>query len=807
MGRWPQDLRHAARALRTHPGFVAIAVLLIGLSSGAATSVFSLVNGVLLRARPGIASPAALVDVGRTQDGEGFDNFSYPNYRDYRDRNTVFSGLAAYQLTPGAIHLEGAQGAERVFATLVSGNYFEVLGVQPAIGRFFLPEEDGGGGAPVAVLSHRLWQERFASDPGAVGAPLRLNGQVFTVVGVAAAGFAGSSFLASDLWLPIATQPAAFPSAGDMLGRREAVWLVGIGRLQPGTAFPAASAAMGLLARQLEEAYPDVNEGKGVVLLPSSRVPGDFGQLVRRFSAILMAIVVLVVLVASLNLAGMLIARAAARRRELAVRQALGAGCARLVRLLMTEMAVLALLGGAAGLLLSLWMTPLLRALLPQAPLPVLVDIAPDWRVVAFALLLPVVTVGLAALVPALQAARAEVIEGLKDAATAGRARLRSVLAVAQVALSLLLVVAAGLLLRALDRAAKIDPGFDPDGVQVVSLDLSLAGLDDETGPVVLDRLREEIAALPGVASVATAADLPLDLSGLGLGGIVVPGRLPPDGEDSFSADWNVVSPGYFRTVGPRLLRGRDFGAEDVRGGARVAIVNETAAASLWPDEEALGKEFQNQGAPVRVIGVAANAKYRSLAEAPRLFVYVPASQTYMPRLSLLARSEPAAFYPAVRELVRRADPRLAIVTARPLTEIAALQMMPLRLAASVAGSLGGFALLLSALGLYGVCAWSVTRRTREIGVRVTLGASPAAIARIIALEGLRLAALGCVAGLLGALAAVRLISSLLFGMSAFDPAAFVAGAVVLAAVASIACWLPARRAARLDPVRALRWE
>jgi len=808
-----QDLRFAARLLRRSPVFTLVAVVSLAIGIGANTTIFSVVNSLLVRPRPGIVE-AGLVDVGRTQNGAGFDNMSYLNYRDYRDGSRdVLENLAALSVEPRPMSFTSGGTAIRIYGQTVSSNFFDVLGVRPEAGRFFLPEEDEVAGERlVAVASHAFWRERFGSDPGRVGDTMTLNGQPYTVIGVAPEGFTGTMILGPDVWVPI----HAFANH-DLFTSRASVWLIAIGRLKPGVTIGQARAALETIAARLVRAYPDENRGQGVTVLRSSAFPAEIGTYVKAFLSILMGLVGLVLLVACVNVAGMLLARAAGRRREVAIRLAIGAGRGRLVRQLVTEGLLLFVLGGAAGLAVASWLKSLLLALVPQLPVPIALDLPLDGRVLAFTAAVSLIAGVLTGLAPALQASRQAVVPALKDDARGGgrSQRLRHVLVASQVALALLLVVAAGLFLRALQGAARIDPGFDPTNVELASLDLTLAGLDEAAGREFARSLLERVRALPGVESASLSRQLALDGSGFGLGGVRPADHDLPGDRSMLGPDWNIVTPGFFETMGIRLVDGRPFSDSDREGTPRVAIINETLARQLWPRERAVGRRLVNPaGGPnnedivMEVVGVEKDRKYRSLGEAPRGYIYVPLAQQYFPRVNLLVkRAGGPSAVPVVRQIVRDLEPNLPIVQAQALSDYVGIGLLPQRVALSVAGSLGVVGLLLAAIGIYGVTAYSVSRRTREIGLRIALGATPHTVLRLVLSEGVRLAGIGVGVGLLAALAASRVIASLLYGIGPSDPVTYLAAAGIFAAVTVAATWIPARRAATLDPMRALRDE
>ncbi len=805
------DARHAARGLLRTPVYAVTAILSLAIGIGGTAAIYSLANALLLGAPPGIADADRLVNVGRTQDGSGFDNFSYVTFTEYRDRNRTLSGLAAAEFEPRSLSLSGPDGGEAITGAVVSHNYFSVLGARPSLGRFFLAEEDRTPRShAVAVLSHQYWQERFNGDSGILSRSIVLNGVPFSVVGVGPEGFHGSNFLSPALWVPMMAAPW-FGTPTEMLtSERTGAWLMAVGRLKPGVGLSQAQADLATIAAQLAQAYPGVNEGHGVNVLPLSLFPGDMGRLLGLFMTFLFALTGLVLVVAGTNVAGMMLARAAARRREIAVRLAIGASRARLMRQIITESAVLFAVAGVAGALLAKWLTDSLLLLVPVLPVPIAINPVIDWRVVLFALAVSVVAGVIAGLAPAVQGTRPALAPELRSdvGGTRGRHRLRSGLLVAQIAFSMLLLGVAGLFGRALTTARSIDPGFDPRNVHVSTLDLQLANYTPETGQQFLERLVSGASAIPGVGEAALARMLPLDGGGMGLGSIMVDGHPAPDPEAGWSADWNIVSPSYFDVMRIPLLRGRTFTALDRAGAPDVAIVNETLASRIWPGEDAVGKTFRNDDLVVTVVGVARDGKYRSLGESPRGFVYVPLAQRYNSQLSLLVRTTAGqSVAGSVRRLVADLDPSLPILNARTMEERAAIGLFPQRVALWVAGALGAVALLLALIGIYGVTAYGVAQRTREIGIRVALGSPRARVLGMVVGQGVRLGGLGVLVGIAGAVAVTRLLEGLLFGVAGTDPVALGSAAAGLLVAAVVASWIPARRAARIDPMAALRQE
>ncbi|HEX5072520.1 MAG TPA: ABC transporter permease [Gemmatimonadaceae bacterium] len=811
-----QDVRYAIRALHRSPLFAIVAVLSIAVGVGATTAIVTLANALLLRPPPGVGHPERVVTVGSTRDGRGFDNFSYPNFVDYRAAAGSLSGLAALRVDPQAVSLAGPGGGEPIQMGAASGNFFSVLEARPALGRFFTMEDDRAPGAsPVVVLSHGFWSRRFQADSSIVGKSVVLNGTPFTILGVAAERFQGPFVLAPDVWVPL-TASSLLGLPADIFQSRRSVWIIGIGRLAPNVGIGQAQAELSGIAARLAAQYPDENKGhEGLAVAQASLFPGDVRPMVAAFLGLLLAIAGLVLVIASTNVAGMLLARASVRRREIAVRLALGASRGQLVMQLVVESLLVFAAAGAAGLLLAKWMVAALMALVPRLPVPLHVDPQLDWRVLIFALVVSLVTGLVAGVVPALQTTRPDLVPALKSdtggTATRQRLRLRSGLLVAQIAFSMLLLVVGGLFARTLTRARSIDPGFDARGVYIASLDLGLANLDETSGRRVGATLLERARAIPGVRSAALSTMLPLDGGGLGLGPIKVAGREPPGGQDGgWREDWNVVTPGYFATMGIPLVRGRDFAESDRAGAGDVAILNETFAAALFPGQNAVGRTLTTDDRLVTVIGVAHNAKYRSLGEPRRNFIYVPFAQRYMGRTSLLVKTTPGAetsVASPIRRLVQEVDARLPVLREQTMEEQTATSLFPQRVALYVSGGLGTVALLLALLGIYGVTAFSVSQRTREIGVRVALGAQRSHVVGLVLRQGVVLAVVGVVVGSLAAVGATRLIASLLYGVPPTDVVAFGGAAIALGLAAVVASWVPARRAAKVDPIVALRNE
>jgi predicted permease len=643
-----------------------------------------------------------------------------------------------------------------------------------------------------------------------------LNGFPFTVVGVAPRGFQGTTLLRADLWLPLSMLVEAAPRMNaNMLTEHRIVWLVMGGRLKPGVSVRQAQSEMDAIAAAIEREFPNDYKGRGVAVAQSALVPGRT-NIVAGFVGMLMAIVGLLLLIACVNVAGMMLARAAARRREIAVRIAIGAGRWRLIRQLLTEALIIFSAAGLIGLVLSHWLTSLLLALLPQLPVPIAVDVPTDWRVLTFSIVLSMLAALLSGLAPALQASGFALLPALKTEGLDGgssKLRLRNAFVIGQVTMSLLLVVTAGLFLRALQHATSIQPGFDQDRVDVVFLDLAVGGLKEDSGRLFVRRVLERLERAPGVASASMTVDLPLDGGRMGLGDLAVAGVPTTDPRHNISADWNVVEPGFFKTLGIRLVAGRDFTTADTKQAPGVAIVNAALARRAWPDRDPIGQrlvrgDMNGDRQELTVVGVTTDAQLITLGGTVEPFIYVPMAQQYMTRVAFVTKNAgDASAVPQVRAIIRELNPNLPVSEAMPLRDVTAIGLVPQRIAASVAGSLGLVGLILASIGIYGVTAYSVSRRTKEIGIRVALGADTSRVLRLVLRQGVTLAAIGVTIGIIFAAIASQFLASLLYGIPPLDPLTF-AGACVLFALVTIgASYVPARRAALVDPVTALRTE
>jgi len=718
----------------------------------------------------------------------------------------------AYRFAPMSISHENRN--ERVWGYLVSGNYFDTLGVQPFLGRYFLPEEDKTPGShPVAVITYACWQKRFASAHDVIGQPLRINGQVFTVVGVTPEGFRGTEVAyAPELFVPTMMGHEIEPGS-TWLDTRGDDNLFVVGRLKPGVTSAQAESALSAITLQLGKEYPNEDQDRGVRLLTPGLFIPEIRNSVISFSSVLMGVVGLVLLLACVNLANLLLARATERRKELAIRVAMGASRARIVRQLITETLMLSLGGGLGGIFIAGWINAIVSSMKLPTDLAFVIDLQLDWRVLAFAFGVSLATGIAFGLLPALQSSRPDLVPALKDEKSmAGfrRSRLRNGLVVVQVALSLVLLVCAGLVVRSLQVAQRTRPGFTPENAVALSFDLGLQGYPEEKGRAFQKQLLERAQSLAGVRSVALVSTLPLSLD-YSYSSIYVEGQPTTTSTNLPVAVPNEISPNYFRTM-DITLRGRDFSDHDDKEQSRVAIVNETFARRFIPGREAIGARFNNGGPDKpywEIIGVAADGKYNSLGEDAKPAFYRPMLRDYSTNATLVARTagdSPAAIT-ALRNEVLRLDSTLPIYNAKTLTEHMSLPLFPFRIAAIVLGSFGVLAIILAAIGIYGVMSYVVAGRTREVGVRIALGAARGNVLFLIMRQGMSLALIGVAFGLLIAFGAAQLLVKVLFGVSPADPLTFAGVSLLLSLVAALACYIPARRATRVDPLVALRYE
>jgi predicted permease len=816
MGSLFKDVRYGVRMLRKQPGFALIAVMALALGVGANTTIFSFVNGLLLRPLAGVREPERLAAVYTSDYDSGlYGASSYPDYLDFRDQADAFEGLAAYDET--VMSLTGVDEAERLRGAYVTGNYFDLLGVGAHLGRTLQPADDVTPGAhPVVVISHSVWERRFGADPGVVGKVLVLDGVQYSVIGVAAESFRGMRLgQPPEFWIPMMMEQTG------TLTKRGYRGLEITGRLKAGVTPEEAEAELKTIAARLAKAYPETNLGtlerpmepRPVTVVRESRIEPAAQKNIWFVSLLLFAVVGLVLLIACANVANLTLARASVRRREIAVRLALGASRWRLMRQLLTESTLLALLGGVVGLFIAVWVVDLLPSFFPPEAVSG-IDLSLDWRVLAFTFTVSVVTGLLFGLVPALQASRPDLVPSLKeDASGSGygprRLSLRNSLVIAQLAMSLVLLIGAGLFLRSLRQAVTFDPGFTTQNLLLASLETRGAKLSKEQGQAFYQQAIERVSALPGVSAVSLTRNVPL-----GGGGsrrtVEIEGYQPQPGE-STELNFNIVGSAYFKTMDIPLVAGRDFNRQDREGSPAVAIINEELAQRYFPGQNAIGKRMRlDSNLPyAEIVGVVRNAKYRDLREDTLPFIYVSLAQEYRPGMTLLVRTavDPAAVLSSVRREIHSLNGDVPIYAVKTMAEQIGAALAPDRMLTVLLGLFGGMALLLAVTGIYGVMSYMVARRTHEIGVRMALGANQGDILRLIVKQGLMLILIGAALGLTLAIALTRVIASLLFNVSTTDSLTFGGISLLLVAVALVACYVPARRAMKVDPMVALRYE
>jgi len=806
MGGVLQDIRYTVRRWRRSPGFTLTAALTVALGVGATTAIFSVANFVLFSSPQGVRNAESLVSLESLDTGTGRPlRLSWPLFEAIRRSDTGLEDVAAFETFPATLSIGGDAEPEVVSGMLVSAAYFAAIGTRPHLGRFFLPEEDSTRGThAVAVLSYRYWSTRLGSDSSVVGRTLSINRTPFTVIGIAEKGFrghvAGFDF---SVWAPVAMAEAVADIDLDSWGRHA---LNAFARLGPGQGVAEASTAAGLAVDRLRARYPEELENLALLVRPHDRLIEEFKGPVLAFMTLLFGLAAVVLLIASVNVGGMLLSSAAARSHEVGVRLAIGSGRGRLMRQLLTESVLLFLLGSGLGAGLAWWGTRVLSALALPTPVPMALDVTPDLRVLGFTLALALVTGILFGMAPALHATRSDVAGVIRGGAVRGGIRrlpVRDVFVAAQVAGSVLLLVIAGLFWRGVGRAGGVDVGFDPRGLHVLSLDLSLARYETEEAVAFYRRLRERTEATQGVEEAALAVTIPIGFTARSTR-FTISGR----GDAEFDADFDDVTPNFFSTMGIRLVAGRTF-AGDGAAGVREAVVNETAARRFWPGESALGRRLRLDGGEMVVVGVTADGKYRSIGEAPRSMVYVPLGERHGNELTMVVRGRPGVdrMAPTLREIVRDLDPYLPVVANQSYAELLGFSVLPTLTALGVAGAFGALGLLLAATGLFGVLSFAVNQRTRELGIRIAMGAAPAAVRRDVLRDGLRLTGIGLLIGCPLAFAGALLLPSMLYGLSPADPLTYVAIAVLLGGVGLLASHVPARRATRVDPMIALRGE
>jgi predicted permease len=824
-----QDLRYAARMLRNAPGFTIIAIVTLGLGLAVNTAIFSVINGWLLRPLP-VSQPEQLYVLGLQQAGtQGVQPFSYPDYIDVRNQADSFSDVLAYRPTLAAVEVDGK--GDHCVLSRVSGNFFAMLGITPAKGRFILPTESQAPGADsVLVLGYSYWQKRFGGDPNVVGKQVQINGNPFTIVGIGPKGFRGLyAIVDMDGYLPLSASTSSKEDLEQLAGKEtpvQGMWthredrsLSLLGRLKPDVSIQQARAKLSVVAQRIVEQHPDTDKGITLGAYPEklSRPDPDPDNQIAGVAIAFAVLAGLVLLVACFNIANVLLVRATVRQREMGIRAALGAGRGRLVRQHLTESLLLAVLGGTAGLVMGTWAAGFLSSLPLGTDLPITFDFQPDDRVYFFAMAAVLVTALVVGIIPALRVARSDVNSILREGGRGSsdgprRNFVRNTLVVAQLAGSMLLLIAAGLFLRSLSKAEKTYLGFNPDHILDVTLDVQPAGFNQARGREFYRLLDERIGALPGVTSVAQAFVVPLGVISAD-DTVCVEGRPVEPGKPCPSVMHNFVTPPYFQTLQIPLVAGRDFNDSDDEKAPKVAIINKTMADKLWPNQSAVGKRFAKApaGPFTAVVGVVADGKYKNVLEDPTFFYYLPLKQAYMDYRVVHVKTSvpPLTLAPQAQALIHELAPEVPISQVQTLGEAmnGVNGFFLFRFGAQLSGTMGLLGLILTVVGVYSVVSYAASQRTHEIGIRMALGAEPGEILRMVLRQSIVVVLIGILAGLAVALAGTRALASLLVGISASDPITFIGAILLLTAVALLACWIPAWRATKVSPLVALRYE
>ena len=815
MSNLTQDCKYGVRVLRKSPGFAAIAVLTLALGIGANTTIFSWINSTLLNPVPGLSRSSEVVSLTLSKPDENPFPFTYPDLEAMRDGQQSFTGIAACGFAQ--MSLKGKSKPQRIFGMVASANYFDVLGVRPIIGRGFLPEEDTKpGGAPVAVISYRLWQTHFAANPNIEGQTIEINEHPYTIVGVTPAVFQGSQTgVRTDVWVPIMMQAQLNP-LGDLLHDHHQFWLLGFGRLKPGVTLQRAQQEMTLRLQPEAKAYPEEHKGHdAVTVYPLWRNPFGLNQFMSKLLPALMCIAGLVLLLACVNVANLMLVRAVGRRREIAIRMALGVSRWRLVRQLLVESLIVSLAGGVVALVITLWTQGTLMKFMPVTEdIPLSLTVTADRTVLLATLVISALTGVIFGILPAIRSSGVAPAAVLKEetgsaSGTLRKARLASSLVVAQISLSLLLLVCAGLFIRSFRSAQQIDPGFNPHNVLIASYDLFTAGYSDSTGAEFDRQLVSKLESLPGVQSAALSDREPLSFGG-GSTSVKPEGYVSPANE-SMETQAAIITPNFLQTMQIPIMKGRDFTLQDTKSSQRVVIVSEAFANRYWANQEPLGKQLNSDFTHewFKVVGVARDAKERGLNEKPMPFVYLPLYQIYRPTMIINARvaGDPMTFANTIQKAVHDMNPELVVYDMTTLEVRSQFASFGQRIAGTFVGAFGLLALALAAVGIYGVTSYTTRQRTHEIGIRVTLGATKRDVLRLVLGHGMRLMLIGVGVGLALAVASTRFLGPLLLGVTSTDALTFSSVAILLCAVAMFACFIPARRATRVDPIEVLRYE
>jgi predicted permease len=807
-----KDVRHGIRSLLKHPGFTTIAVVTLALGIGANTAIFSVINAVLLRPLP-YHEPDRLVTIWEEMPQRGMYEIpvSFANLRDWVDQTKTLDQISAYTFTN--LNLSGVGEPARLGAVRSSANLFSLVGAAPLLGRLFLPEEDKEGANRVVILGHALWQSRFGSDSAIIGRSLTLDNQKHTVVGVMPSGFqfpVGFGYLGKvlndpiDLYVPLA-------ATGKELGRGHYSFFA-MGRLKPGITIDQARAEMTTIEGRLEQQYPDTNTGIGIKLVPTQE---QTVKAIRPALLVLLGAVAFLLLIACANIANLMLARGASRQKELAIRAALGASRLRVVRLLLSESLMLSLAGGCLGLLLAVWGTNALVALAPDN-IPRLNEVGVDARVFGFTLAVSLVTGIVFGLVPALHAAKPDLNEALKEGlrgsmGSASGKRTRSVLVVVEVALSLVLIIGAGLMIKSFLRLQQMNIGFNPDHVLAVSVSLPSSRYPEDRQQVAFfQEALERLQSLPGIQSAGATTGLPLTLDIHG-SDFRIEGHPEPEAGKEMIINTRSVSPGYFGTLGISLIKGRDFSDRDKSEAPAAAIINDELARIYFSGEDPIGKRisFDDRQSWISIVGIIGDVKQLGLDSSAKPEVYFPYLQVVAPEMSLVIRtsSNPLSLAAALKSQIQMIDKDLPIDDAKTMQQLLAESSSGRRFNMLLLSVFAAVALVLAIVGIYGVMSYTVARRTHEIGIRVAVGAQPLDVFRMVIGQGMKLAIIGVACGLAGAFGLTRLMTTMLFGVEPTDPATFVSIAVLLTGVTLVACYIPARRATKVDPLVALRYE
>ena len=799
------DLRYAIRMLRKTPAFTAIAILSIALAIGLNSAVFTWVKALILQPLPGVRGAHELVNVMGIQGERNGLSHRYSEYLFYREQNSVFSGLIAYEFTGANLSEQG--NPELIYGGTVSANYFDVLGVRPLLGRGFLADDEKPGASPAAVISFPLWQQRFAGNADVIGKTVSLNSHPFTIIGVAPPKFVGTyGGLANDFWVLI----VAWEKPGADVSRTPVQMM---GRLKSGMTLVNAQADMHLLAKRLAETGAR-RANWDLQVFDVTRSPRGLGGSLVELTPVLMAFALLILLIACANIANLLLARATVRSKEMGIRLALGASRRRVIRQLLTESILLSVAGGVVGLLLATWAAKSGTTFFSELEIPLGFDLGLDYRVMLFTFVVVLLTGIFFGLLPAVHTTRPELVSAIKDQGGfpgrgAERHTVRNTLMVAQIALSVIALVASGLFIRSLRNKLNTDPGFNPENLVIARFDLSLNNYDTARGKAFYNELMRRVRSLPGIQSVSLTSYAPI--SGWGGGNsrrVEISGYVPRENE-SLDLVTDDIGPDYLHAMQIPLAQGRDFSLQDNENSTPVAIINETMAQRFWPNQNPIGKQITISKATREIVGVAKNSEYRFPGESPQSLIYLAALQDYSPVMILVARTEraPEQALPAIRQVVKDLDAGVPLIHAVTFTTHIRSHFSDTRMMSVLLSTFAGLSLLLTSIGLYGVISYFVTHNTREIGIRMALGASGNNILVLVLVRGIVLVSIGLILGILGSISTMRVLANLLYGVHPSDAVTLFSVALLLSAIALLATYLPARRAAHVDPMVALRYE